>query len=147
MAAFKRILVAVDGSPLSAQAVDVAAGLTMALGAEIAFVYVIEPGETVAPAGGLPADELLKIAQQEGRNVLEAAAARVHVDPLPWRFLKEGKPAAEIVAAAREWGADLIVIGTHGRSGLGRMVLGSIAEAVVHAAPCPVLLARGGAST
>jgi nucleotide-binding universal stress UspA family protein len=147
VATFKRILVAIDGSPLSAQATDVAAGLATALGAEVAFVYVIEPGETVAPAGGMPADELRKVVQQEGHSVLEAAASRVHVEPPPWRFLKEGKPAAEIVAAAREWGADLIVIGTHGRSGLGRVVLGSIAEAVVHAAPCPVLLARGGAAT
>ena len=142
MPIFKRILVPLDGSPLSAHAADLAIDLATALQAELAFVHVIEPSETVAPVGGLPPGELRKVVQQEARDVLDAATSRSHVEPPAWRFLKEGKPAPEIVAAAKEWGADLIVMGTHGRSGLGRVVLGSVAQAVVHAAPCPVLLVR-----
>jgi nucleotide-binding universal stress UspA family protein len=56
----------------------------------------------------------------------------------------EGKPADEVIAAAREWTAELIVLGTHGRSGVARAVLGSTAEAVVRHAPCPVVVVRGG---
>ncbi|HLF70653.1 MAG TPA: universal stress protein, partial [Dehalococcoidia bacterium] len=67
---------------------------------------------------------------------------RAKIDPPPWRFLKVGKPAPEIIAAAKEWRADLIVIASHGRSGLGRLVLGSVAQAVVHEAHCPVLIVR-----
>jgi nucleotide-binding universal stress UspA family protein len=54
----------------------------------------------------------------------------------------EGEPAAAIVRQARELSADLIVMGTHGRTGLGRVVLGSVAEAVLRRAPCPVLTLR-----
>jgi nucleotide-binding universal stress UspA family protein len=53
-----------------------------------------------------------------------------------------GVPAGEIVRFAREFGCDLLVLGTHGRTGLGHLILGSVAEAVIRAAPCPVLVVR-----
>jgi nucleotide-binding universal stress UspA family protein len=53
-----------------------------------------------------------------------------------------GSPAEEIVRCAREFGCDLLVMGTHGRSGIGHLALGSVAEAVIRAAPCPVLVVR-----
>lgn len=136
---FKRILVAIDGSALSAHAADVAINLSNALSAELAFIFVVVP---VPPADGLPAAELLEVLRKEGHDTLAAAIARVHVDPPPWQFLREGKPATEIVAAAKEWDAGLIVMATHGRSGVGRAVLGSTSDGVVHHAPCPVLLVR-----
>jgi nucleotide-binding universal stress UspA family protein len=128
---------------LSAHAVDLAVDLATSIQAELAFVHVIDPGELVAPAGGLPPDELRRVVEQEAHRILDAATARAHVEPPAWTFLKEGKPATEIVAAAREWGADLIVVGTHGRTGLGSVFMGSVAQAVVHQSPCPILLARG----
>lgn len=57
-------------------------------------------------------------------------------------FLVEGAPAAEIVKAALEWPADLVVIGSHGRGGLQRAILGSVAKAGMRRAPCPVLVVR-----
>ncbi|HEX4180354.1 MAG TPA: universal stress protein, partial [Caulobacteraceae bacterium] len=60
-------------------------------------------------------------------------------------FTPEGHPAEEIVAAAQAWSADLIVIGSHGRSALTQVLLGSVAEAVMRNAPCPVLVVRGRA--
>lgn len=57
--------------------------------------------------------------------------------------LAEGDPAREIVAAAKETDADLVVMGTHGRTGLGRLLLGSVAELVLRKAPCPVLTVKG----
>lgn len=142
MASFKRILVAIDSSPLAARAVSVAIELAKSLGSDLAFVNVVNPAEGVAPEGGLPAGVLLEDLRQHARQTLDTALARAEVAPPPWSFLKEGQPASEIVAAAKEWGSDLIVIGTHGRTGLRRVVLGSVAQAVVHEAPCPVLLVR-----
>jgi len=60
-------------------------------------------------------------------------------------FLPVGHAASEIIKAAREWPADLIVVGSHGRGGVDRVVLGSVAEAVVRRAPCPVRVKRAGA--
>jgi nucleotide-binding universal stress UspA family protein len=144
MATFQHILVAIDGSPLSVRAVDVAVSLSKDLLAQLGFVYVVDPGLGAISEGGLPADVLLEDRRQEGRAALQAAVARAQAEPPAWSFLKEGKAAPEILAAAKEWGADLIALGTHGRSGLGRVVLGSVAQAVLHEAPCPVLMIRAG---
>jgi universal stress protein A len=75
---------------------------------------------------------------------LDDSAIAAHAVPAStaWQFLREGKPADEILAAAREWEADVIVIGTHGRSGVSRLVLGSTADLVVRHAPCPVLVIK-----
>jgi nucleotide-binding universal stress UspA family protein len=116
--------------------------LIQALGAEAALVHVVDPKLTVAPEGGLPAAELLADLKRTGQALLTAAAARLDGAVPPWQFLREGPPSREIIAAAREWNADLLVLGTHGRSGLARMVLGSTAEAVLRHAPCPVVVVR-----
>jgi nucleotide-binding universal stress UspA family protein len=66
-------------------------------------------------------------------------AAKIRVE----HHLREGDPATEILALAQEIGCDLIVIGTHGRTGVGRLLMGSVAEAVLRRAPCPVLTVKG----
>jgi nucleotide-binding universal stress UspA family protein len=140
--AFRRVLIALDESALAAHAVEVGMNLIQALGAEAALVHVIDPKLATAPEGGIPAATLLADLKRTGQALLTAAAARLDGTVPPWQFLREGPPAREIVAAAREWQADLLVLGTHGRSGLARMVLGSTAEAVVRHAPCPVVVVR-----
>jgi nucleotide-binding universal stress UspA family protein len=141
---FQRILVAMDGSEAAARAVDLTAELATALGAQVAIVHVIDPKLAIVPDSGVPADRLLFELRHDGRQLLSTAAARLHTAPPPWEFLREGKPAHEILAAAREWDAQLIVIGTHGRTGLNRALWGSTAEGVVRHAACPVLVARAG---
>lgn len=140
----QRLLVALDGSEAAAHAVDLTADLADALRAEVALVHVVDPKLAVRPEGGVPAATLLFELQRDGRQLLSTAVARLHTSPPPWQFLGEGKPADEIIKAAREWDAQLIVVGTHGRSGLQRVLMGSTAEAVVRHAPCPVLVARVG---
>jgi nucleotide-binding universal stress UspA family protein len=79
---------------------------------------------------------------------LDALAAEVRGrHPGAQTSLREGLPVDEILRAAKEASADLIVLGTHGRTGLPHVVLGSVAERVVRAAPCPVLTVRLSAST
>jgi nucleotide-binding universal stress UspA family protein len=77
---------------------------------------------------------------QEEREKLERVSAPTEVRVE--RFVREGDPAGEILRAAQFTNADLIVMGTHGRTGLGRLLMGSVAEQVVRKAPCPVLTVR-----
>jgi len=74
------------------------------------------------------------------RGLLDTAAAAMSGHAQAWKFLREGMPWREIVESAREWPADLIVVGTHGRSGLTRLLFGSTAEGVVRHARSPVVV-------
>ncbi len=141
---FRRILIAVDESAFAARAADVGLELARSLEAEVAFIHVIDPSLVSAPESGIPAGELIALAEQDGRRLLAAFAQRASSQPSPLEFIHVGKPAIEIVKAAKDWPADLIVIGSHGRGGFERLLLGSVAEAVMRQAVCPVLVVRAG---
>jgi nucleotide-binding universal stress UspA family protein len=140
---FRKVLIAVDGSPVSTHAAEVGTALAHSAGAEVAFVHAVDPSEAYGPETGLSAPELMAEAEREGRRLLAAHQQRAGGTPSPLGFEVVGKAAPEIVRAAREWPADVVVVGSHGRSGAGRVLLGSVAEAVVRHAPCPVLVVRG----
>jgi nucleotide-binding universal stress UspA family protein len=140
---FRKILVAVDGSAVAARAADVGFDLARSLAAELALIHVVDPMiVTYAPEGGMTGSELIALGQQEGKRLLSTFAQRVSLQPPPLEFIHVGRSASEIVKAARDWPADLIVIGSHGREGVKRLVLGSVAEAVLRQATCPVLVVR-----
>lgn len=139
---FKRILIAVDESPTAARAAEVGVELARSLGAEVAFVCVVDPGEVVTADTGVPAAELIALAERDGRGLLRQFRERASPAVTALEFVAVGKPAAEIVKTAREWPADLIVTGSHGRHGLGRVLLGSVAEGAIRHAPCSVLVVR-----
>jgi nucleotide-binding universal stress UspA family protein len=140
---FRKILIAVDESAFAAHAADVGFELARSLGAEVALIHAVDPSIVAyAPEGGIPAGELVTLAQQDGRRLLAAFAQRASLQPAPLEFIHVGKTAAEIVKAAKDWPADLIVIGSHGRGGIDRLLLGSVAEAVMRHAACPVLVVR-----
>lgn len=138
----RRILIAIDDSPIAAHAADVGLELVRALGGEAAFIHVVDPAPATNPEGGIPAWELVAIDDQAGKRLLAAFHERAALTPPALEFARHGKPAEEIVEAAREWPADLIVVGSHGRGGIGRILLGSVAESVARHAPCPVLVVR-----
>jgi len=139
---FKRILIPVDGSPISAHAASVGLELARDLRAETAMVYVVEPPVPYSGEIGIPPEELLQLAGRESEAVFDAL--REHGDLLATaaRFVRVGHAADVIEKLASEWSADMIVIGSHGRGGVGRALLGSVADAVVRHAPCPVLVVR-----
>jgi nucleotide-binding universal stress UspA family protein len=140
---FRRILIAVDESAFAARAAEAGFELARSLGAEVALTHVVDPSvDAYAPEGGIPASELIGLAQQDGRRLVAAFSQRASLQPAPLEFVHVGKPATEIVRAAKDWPADLIVIGSHGRGGIGRLLLGSVAEAVMRHAACPVLVVR-----
>lgn len=140
---FKKILIAVDSGPIAARAFELGVGLANTLGAELGLVSVVDSLRTASPSADAAALQLLPLARQETRELLDALKARAGRGARD--FFAEGAPGAEIVSAAESFGADLIVIGSHGRTGLGRVLMGSVAEAVMRHAACPVLVVRTGA--
>jgi nucleotide-binding universal stress UspA family protein len=143
MMKFEKILIAVDESTFAAHAADVGMDLALQLGAEVAFVTVIDSATiTYDPNSDIPADEWLAILKGDAKKLLKAFSSRRAIAPAPLEFLEVGKPEAKIVEAARNWPADLIVMGTHGRNAIANILLGSVAQGVLHHAPCPVMVLR-----
>ncbi|HEY7496681.1 MAG TPA: universal stress protein [Candidatus Tectomicrobia bacterium] len=139
-----RVIAAIDGSVCSARALQVASRLAVTIGAQIGLVHVLNPKLTIG--SGVPMDQMWSILRREGQELLDTAAASVPAHPHPWKFLRQGQPAKEIMASACEWSATLLVLGTHGRSGITRLLLGSTAETVLRHAPCPVVVVPISAS-
>ena len=147
MGIFGRILAATDFSPASAPAVAQAVKLARASGAELLLLHVYEPpgaasfGSYVASPGLY--DEIEKALRSGAEKSLAplVESARKQGVQATARVLR-GFPPSGITEAAAENRADLIVIGTHGRSGFFRFFLGSVAQKVIASAPCPVMTVR-----
>jgi nucleotide-binding universal stress UspA family protein len=141
MSPFSKILVPVDFLPHSAEAVRRALELASP-SAEVVLFYAYEPGAYPATPGAVlyDADQLHSMSSKV-RARLEAV--RHEADPFGRRRIStrivQGTPVRAILEAVTREQFDLIVMGTHGRTGVGRVVLGSIAEQVMRRAPCPVL--------
>ena len=140
---FERILLAVDAAPQAVWATELVARMAARSQAHVLIVHVL-PSDLDRPT----LDDLDEAVHAEhrarGSMILEDAASRFNGGPKPEMVLREGSPATEIVAAAIEWKADVIVLGTHGRGRLSRFVLGSTAESVIRRAHCPVLTVAHG---
>jgi nucleotide-binding universal stress UspA family protein len=139
---FRRILIAVEKGPIATHAVDIGLELASTLKAETALIHVAEPPVSYGSDTGIPPAELTALAREEGQRLLTGIRERQRLPSSTLEFLEGGNPVVEILKAAKAWPADLIVVGSHGRSGLDRVLLGSVAEAVVRQAPCPVLVVR-----
>lgn len=144
----RRILVPVDFSPSSESTARFAREWAARFDAEICLLHVIEPISTVGAFGTEPIAAMLPIVDfhEQARAAL-AKFTQAHF-PAPLRVsvhLRDGSPWDRIAVAAGELDADLIIISTHGRTGLSHALLGSNAERVVRHAPCPVLTLRGPA--
>lgn len=141
MADFSRILAAVDFSSASALALDNAARLARRLGAELMVVHVHQvPAAAFADGTGDGGDEAVVRRLERELEVFarEHGGAGIAFEC----GVSQGEPAFEIVRAAEDLKADLIVVGTHGRGGLAHMVMGSVAEDVIRRAGVPVLVVR-----
>lgn len=144
MPVFKNILVPVDFSPYSARAVDTAVELAILFGARLHVVHVEQP-VVPAPVPHVPPliglEAITEAARAACEKQLLDTAARIRtagVSAVDTELL-EGIAWRAIVDVAQRDGCDLIVMGTHGRSGFQRALLGSVAERVVRKAPCAVL--------
>jgi len=144
---FKNIVVAMDGSKYSAAAASEALGLAKWNGSALTVISVV-PSELMTPSDidftitqrELIAEKEMHEAEKNAKVVKEAALKEgVAVKA----FVLSGRPADAIIETAQEKNADLIVLGSHGRTGVERLLMGSVAERVIVLASCPVLVVKG----
>ena len=146
MANYKTILVAVDFSEVSAHALGTAVDLAAQLGARLKIVHAVRMHATSLPleGGAVYIEELhAKEVEDAEKNLARFIAENTDAGTAPESSVRSGEPATEINRAAVDSGADLIVVGTHGRTGLSHLLMGSVAENVLREAPVPVLCVRG----
>jgi nucleotide-binding universal stress UspA family protein len=149
---YQKILVPVDGGATSMRGLAEAIKVAKSHGSQLRLLHIVNGP---LPVGGMqPAlygEDVLDALRQGGKAVLKKAEAVVRehaLDPDSVLLESIGRPVGGvIVEQAEQWPADLIVMGTHGRRGLSRLVLGSDAELVVRSASVPVLLVRSAAGT
>ncbi len=137
-----RVLAPVDGSEYSLHALDVAVELAASAGAELVVGHVVNLGEAAMLSGGeaqlLPG--CLEVVRENGQRILDEACERVGGRVSACTRTKEGEPVEAIEELAEETKPEFIVIGSHGRSGLSRAIMGSVAEGVLRKSPVPVIV-------
>lgn len=145
----RRLLVPTDFSAAAEEAWRTARRLAQSLGAELVLVHVFveAPLYSESPFSGRRLREVYESARGWAEEKLEQWAGEARASGLTVRTkFRTGMPYQEIVMAAGECDADLIVMGTHGRGGVERALLGSVADRVIRLAPCPVLSVRQSGS-
>lgn len=135
-----KLLHPTDFSETADQAEAQAVALARALGAEVVLLHI---GVYSEGALNFETQRIYDVQRKWAEEALEARTAAIRAQGVMARWLRRaGVPFEAIVAAATEERADVIVMGTHGRSGLNRLLLGSVADRVIRLAPCPVLAVR-----
>ena len=148
---YQHLVVAVDGSSTSANALQHACSVAKAGGAKLTLVHVANPAEYMALAPEfLQQESYEEAAVANGNEVLREAAARADqagIQAIQTHLLVANKGAREmaqeLVNYADQQGADLLVLGTHGRTGLMHLLMGSFAETVMRQTTLPLLIIRG----
>ncbi|MBM3925991.1 MAG: universal stress protein [SAR202 cluster bacterium] len=150
---YKRMLITLDGSPLAEEVVVQATELALQCESQVLLLQVIVPVRSVmgpAEFGAAPyadyTEEFLKRTEEEAKAYLEWTAQPMREKGIDVQCVTvRGLAAEEIIRCAKDYGVDLIIMATHGRSGIGRMVLGSVADEVLRKSSLPILLYKPGA--
>jgi nucleotide-binding universal stress UspA family protein len=154
--AFEHVLVATDGSDKALKAASVAGELVRALGARVSVLYVQDDALVVSSAWGasgaaggtvqgtMSVEQIRSMLEQQAHDTALAKALEAlgNISDNVQSAVVWGHPASEICRFARENGVDLIVIGSHGRSGIQEALLGSVSHSVANRASCPVTIVR-----
>ncbi|MDR2283056.1 MAG: universal stress protein [Sphingobacterium sp.] len=144
---FQRILLALDDSPCSDKVIDYARGILEGQDATLALVTVIPP-TSPASYGADPllgqqpiiVAEVAEIQQQAAQEYLDRLAADFTSVKEIFTFTRVGNIREEILTVAHEWAADLLILGTNGKTGFEHFISGSVSESVIRKAQCPVLV-------
>jgi nucleotide-binding universal stress UspA family protein len=136
------ILVPVDGSEFSLRALDIAIDLARRLGAAIVVCHVVDLTKAASLSSGEAqlVEECLEMLESDGRRIVDAAVERAKATVPTSSRVVEGSPVDEIQRLAAELEPIFVVIGSHGRTGLNRLIMGSVAEGVVRGSAVPVLI-------
>ncbi|MDD4093323.1 MAG: universal stress protein [Methanothrix sp.] len=148
----KRVMIATDGSDTSKKAAVIGIDIARRANGTVTAVYVMDisrlshlPGYATLP--GLK-EKILALIQDEGRQAIEFVQDRAQVMSVPCnKIIAQGNPGEELLKAARDQEADLLVMGKIGRTAVEKFLLGSVAEKVVLQSTIPVLLIKGDEST
>jgi nucleotide-binding universal stress UspA family protein len=139
---FKKIVIATDGSKRTQNAVETGLEIARVHQSKVHAVYVVDTVTFTSVPMDVTWENMYQLLKEEGEEavgrVKAAAPAGVEVET----HVLEGNPALEITKFAKDNDCDLLVVGTLGKSGIDRILLGSVAEKVVRIAPCPVLVIR-----
>ena len=141
---FKDILLPTDGSKGVEEAINCAVSLAKKFDAKIHVLYVVEPPRFQEYGAGIALASIIKTLQEAGEQIVKDTVEVIRKSGVRGveESVEEGHPAEEILQYTSEHGIDLIVIGTHGRRGLNRVLLGSVAEEIVRSADVPVMTVR-----
>jgi nucleotide-binding universal stress UspA family protein len=143
MVEIRRILCPIDFSDYSRRAVDHAMAIARWYGSTITIAYVYSSAPVVTYAAGPPGFDSIALTPVDRDRLLEEVKRFTEAESAPGivvdALIREGHPASEILSLASAMNADLLVMGTHGRSGFERLLLGSVTERVLRKARCPVL--------
>ncbi|WP_411274463.1 universal stress protein [Daejeonella sp.] len=143
----ERILIAVEDSPYSDQAIRYGVMLAKKMGSQIAMVhadeipvstpYIADPMLSETP---LMIPEMIEIQEEASKNLFKRIVEQYGEGIMITKFIRVGRAQDEILAVADEYNADLIILGTHGRTGLDHFISGSVSASVAKRARCPVLI-------
>jgi len=145
---YQKVLVPVDGSATSELGLQEAMKLARLTGASVRLLHVVDVMSLAIAGAGTAgvAGDMLAAVRESGRTILRRAEASVQAAQLTVDTVlhenTSGRVAEIIADEVTSWGADLVVLGTHGRRGVGRLILGSDAEQVLRLSSVPVLLVR-----
>ncbi len=144
---YNRILIATDDSECSKKALQHGHSLAQTMQASVALVHVIEPASPTNygadPLMGqqpIIIPETTEIQEESSKKLLDEISKDFQDVKEVFTFSRIGSPKQEILSVASEWAADLIIMGTHGRTGFDHFISGSVSESVIRRAACPVLV-------
>lgn len=141
---YKKILVATDGSEYTKNAVEYGVGLAKSTGAKLYAIYVVDTAAFASIPMDAAWESMYELLRQEGDEATKYVAGKAEAEGLEVeRITIEGHPADEIIKYAEKNAVSIIIMGTLGKSGLDRFLLGSVAEKVVRNSKIPVLVVRG----
>lgn len=139
MSGIKKILIAIDDGPTSEKVASIGFQLAQQLNAEIALVSIVDTTNLMTD-GALTPRELADSIKNDYKKSQQLLIDKVFKTYKVWNFIEEGKPFEAILKVAEEWGTDLIVLGTHGRTGISHLLMGSVAEKVIRHSTIPLFI-------
>jgi nucleotide-binding universal stress UspA family protein len=138
---YRKILIAIDSSPHAMHAAKMGFSLAHQLKASVGLLFVIDRNKEVINADlGITPEQSEIVLLKNAEQTIEQLIKMYDDVESVLRFTPEGFPKMEIINTSKEWDADLIVMGTHGRTGLTHLIMGSVAEYVIKHATIPVMV-------